>query len=119
MSKLFSPIRIGAIDAVTSVWGRDRVGARIGPRSKFGAVGDSTPDVTFPDVARALTHFGVAYLHVIEPRVVANTSDADKPTAGLPRSLFRGPMIAAGSAFTEPVADRICVVVDVLGTESV
>jgi N-ethylmaleimide reductase len=119
MSKLFSPIRIGAIDAVTSAWGRDRVGVRIGPSNKFGAMGDSTPDVPFPYVARALIHFGVAYLHVIEPRVVANMSDADKPPAGLPRPLFRGPMIAAGSTFTKPVADRICVVVDVLGKQSV
>jgi 2,4-dienoyl-CoA reductase-like NADH-dependent reductase (Old Yellow Enzyme family) len=77
MSKLFSPIRIGAIDAMTSAWGRDRVGARIGPSNKFGAMGDSTPDVTFPYVARALTHFGAAYLHVIEPRVVANMSVGD------------------------------------------
>jgi N-ethylmaleimide reductase len=119
MSKLFSPIRIGAIDAVTSAWGRDRVGVRIGPSNKFGAMGDSTPDVTFPYAARALIHFGVAYLHVIEPRVVANMSDADKPPAGLLRPLFRGPMIADGSAFTKPVADRICVVVDVLGKQSV
>jgi hypothetical protein len=46
-------------------------------------------------------------------------SDADKPPAGQPRPLSRGPMIAAGSAFTKPVADRICVVVDVLGKQSV
>jgi N-ethylmaleimide reductase len=40
------------VDAVTSVWGGDRVGVRIGPSNKFGGMGDSTPDVTFPYAAR-------------------------------------------------------------------
>jgi N-ethylmaleimide reductase len=89
---------IEVLEAVTSVWGADRVGVRIGPSNKFGGMGDSTPDVTFPYVARAIARFGLAYLHIIEPRVTGNVSDDDKPpvVAGLLRPLFGGPVIAAG-----------------------
>jgi N-ethylmaleimide reductase len=86
------------VEAVTSVWGSGRVGVRIGPCNKFGGMGDSAPDVTFPYVARALARFRLAYLHVIEPRVTGNVSDdIQKPVAaGQLRRLFEGPVIAAG-----------------------
>ena len=86
------------IAAVASVWGGDRVGVRIGPSNKFGGMGDSRPDVTCPYVARVLAHLGVAYLHVIEPRVVGNMSNDDAPpvASGSLRPLFGGPVIAAG-----------------------
>jgi N-ethylmaleimide reductase len=96
------------VDAVTSVWGSGRVGVRIGPSNKFGGMGDSRPDVTFPYVARALARFGLAYLHVIEPRVTGNVSDDAMPpvAAGLLRPLFGGPVIAAGG-FDKAGADAI------------
>jgi N-ethylmaleimide reductase len=96
------------VEAVTSVWGSDRVGVRIAPSNKFGGMGDSTPNVTFPYVARALAPFGLAYLHVIEPRVTGNVSDDNMPpvAAGMLRPLFRGPVIAAGG-FDAAGADAI------------
>ena len=86
------------VDAVASVWGADRVGVRIGPSNKFGGMGDSSPAVTFPYVARALSAYGLAYLHVIEPRVTGNVSDDSQSpvAAGQLRPLFGGPVIAAG-----------------------
>jgi N-ethylmaleimide reductase len=96
------------VDAVTSVRGLERVGVRIGPSNTFGGMGDSRPDVTFPYVVRALASVGLAYLHVIEPRVVGNVSDDEKPpvASGSLRSLFRGPVIAAGG-FDGAGADAI------------
>jgi N-ethylmaleimide reductase len=89
---------IEVLEAMISVWGSGRVGVRIGPSNKFGGMGDSMPDVTFPYVARAIARFGLAYLHIIEPRVTGNVSDDDKPpvAAGSLRPLFGGPVIAAG-----------------------
>jgi N-ethylmaleimide reductase len=83
---------------VTPVWGIGRVGVRIGPSNKFGGMGDSAPDVTFPYVARALARCGLAYLHVIEARVTGNVSDDDQqPVAAEQlRLLFGGSVIAAG-----------------------
>jgi N-ethylmaleimide reductase len=96
------------VDAVKAVWGLGRVGVRIGPSNKFGGMGDSRPDLTFPYVARALAPLGLAYLHVIEPRVVGNVSDDEKPpvAAGSLRPLFGGPVIAAGG-FDGAGADAI------------
>ena len=89
---------LDVIAAVASVWGGGRVGLRLGPSNTFGGMGDSAPHVTFPYVARALARFGLAYLHVIEPRVVGNVSDDGKPpvASGSLRPLFGGPVIAAG-----------------------
>jgi N-ethylmaleimide reductase len=87
------------VDAVTGIWGADRVGVRIGPSNKFGGMSDSAPHVTFPFVARALSPFGLAYLHVIEPRVTGNVvaDETQEPVAaGELRPLFGGPVIAAG-----------------------
>jgi N-ethylmaleimide reductase len=86
------------VNAVASVWGSNRVGVRIGPSNKFGGMGDSTPTVTFPYVATSLAQLGLAYLHVIEPRVTGNVSDDSIPpeAAGSLRPLFGGPVVAAG-----------------------
>ena len=96
------------VEAATSVWGGDRVGVRIGPSNKFGGMADSDPNVTFPYVARVLARFGLAYLHVIEPRVTGNMSDDTMPpvAVGLLRPLFAGPVIAAGG-FDGAGADAI------------
>ncbi|MDB5580246.1 MAG: nemA [Bradyrhizobium sp.] len=86
------------VDAVVSVWGADRVGIRVGPSNSFGDMADSNPEVTFSYVAKALSRFGLAYLHVIEPRVKGNVAEEGRPpvAAGALRPLFGGPIIAAG-----------------------
>lgn len=87
------------VEAVASVWGGDRVGVRVGPSGSFLGMSDSNPAATFGYVAEALNRFGLAYLHVIEPRIVGS----EAPVEGQPavaaaqlRSIFRGPIIAAG-----------------------
>ncbi|MGH8644864.1 MAG: alkene reductase, partial [Gammaproteobacteria bacterium] len=53
-------------EAVTEVWGADRVGVRLSPLSAFNDMSDSDPQTTFNYVAERLNRFGLAYLHVIE-----------------------------------------------------
>jgi N-ethylmaleimide reductase len=86
-------------EAVTSVWGGDRVGVRLGPSGTFGSMSDSNPNALFGYAAAQLNRFGLAYLHLIEPRIVGSKLRAD----GLPpiaahqlRRVFEGPVIAAG-----------------------
>jgi len=55
-------------EAVTNVWGADRVGVRISPVHTFNSMYDSQPDITFGYVAKQLNRFGLAYLHVVESR---------------------------------------------------
>ncbi|WP_426437068.1 hypothetical protein [Bradyrhizobium genosp. P] len=55
--------------ATISVWGADRVGLRISPSGTYGSMSDSDPQATFGYVATALDRLGIAYLHVVEPRI--------------------------------------------------
>ena len=87
------------VEAVTSVWGGDRVAVRLGPSGSWAGMSDSNPEATFGYVARELNRFGLAYLHIIEPRIVG----AEAPVEGKPpvaaaqiRKIFKGPIVAAG-----------------------
>jgi N-ethylmaleimide reductase len=90
------------VDAVTEVWGADRVGVRVGPSNAFNAMKDSDPTALFSHVAEGLKERKIAYLHVIEPRIKGNAEIAGGPgalpplaAAGL-KPIFGGPIIAAG-----------------------
>jgi N-ethylmaleimide reductase len=86
------------LDAVTSVWPADRVGVRIGPSNTFNEMHDSDPGALFNHVARGLRDRGVAYLHVIEPRVKGSAEVGELPpvAAETLKAIFGGPVIAAG-----------------------
>jgi len=57
------------VRVLSSVWGADRVAVRIGPYGTWNGMSDSNPDALFAHVAQELDQFGLAYLHLIEPRV--------------------------------------------------
>ena len=85
--------------AVVSVWGGDRVGLRIAPSGTFGGMSDSNPQATFGYVADQLNQFGLAYLHIVEPRDQgAGTAESDLAPVGSQylRKIFHGRIIAAG-----------------------
>jgi N-ethylmaleimide reductase len=87
------------IDAMTSVWGVDRVGVRIGPDGKWNGMSDSDAKVLFTYVARHLNRFALAYLHIIEPRVKGNVvvAQGQGPIAAeYLRAIFTGKIVAAG-----------------------
>jgi N-ethylmaleimide reductase len=87
------------VDAFSSVWGAERVGVRISPSGKWGAISDSDPESTFSYLAKRLNTYGIAYLHIIEPRVMGTeTVNAGQPPVASTflRSVFEGPIIAAG-----------------------
>jgi len=86
-------------EAVTSVWGPGRVGVRLGPSGTWASMSDSNPEETFGYAAEQLNKFDLAYLHIIEPRIVG----AEAPEEGRPaiaaarlRKIFKGKIIAAG-----------------------
>jgi N-ethylmaleimide reductase len=86
------------------------VAVRLGPSGSFGAMHDSNPEALFTYVAAELDKLDLAYLHLIEPRVLGNSEDASKdqnPVASrLLRKFFHGPLIAAGG-FTPESAEAI------------
>jgi len=91
--------------AVTKVWGSDRVGIRFSPGGVFNDMRDSDPLATFSYVLRELNPFRLAYAHLI-----ATTEDDVRHGAALVllaalRQEFHGPLIANGG-FTCDTATR-------------
>lgn len=88
-----------ALDAIVRVWGAGRVGVRLSPSTQYNSVSDSNPKVTFGYVAERLNPYGLAYLHVIEPRVKGiETIKEDMPPVASAqlRSIYKGNILAAG-----------------------
>lgn len=86
-------------EAVVSVWGTGHVGVRLGPSGTWASMSDSNPEVTFGYVAEQLNRFGLAYLHIVEPRIKGAEAIADgmAPVASANlRKIFHGTIIAAG-----------------------
>ncbi|WP_229751362.1 alkene reductase [Undibacterium terreum] len=86
-------------EAFISVFGAGRVGVRISPSGKWGSISDSDPESTFAYFAQRLNEYGLAYLHVIEPRVMGTETleEGKAPVASaFLRRHFQGPIIAAG-----------------------
>lgn len=96
------------LEATISVWGADRVAVRIAPSNTFHAMGDSDPHALFGYVAKKLNEYGLAYLHIIEPRVHGFDliAEGQGPVAAQElRKLFDGPIIATG-AFEPDTAEE-------------
>lgn len=97
------------VEVLVSVWGGNRVAVRIGPGGTWNSMSDRDPNALFDYVAEQLNRFGLAYLHVIEPRVQGNTLVADglAPIATQRlRKIFKGPIVAAGG-FEPDTAETI------------
>ncbi len=88
-------------DAVIGVWSKGRVGVRLSPFGKFSDMGDSNPEALFSYVLQQLSLRGIAYAHVIEPRVGSAGSgaaidDSQPRTSHIFRKAFSGVLISAG-----------------------
>jgi N-ethylmaleimide reductase len=89
------------IEAVSEVWGPDRVGVRLSPAGTFNDIGDDDPETTFGTIAQALNDFRFAYLHIVNPATAAlEKGQAPDPAAqrmlALIREKYRGTLIVAG-----------------------
>jgi len=97
------------MEALVSVWGGNRVAVRIAPGGRWNGMSDSDPDALFDYVAKELNRFGLAYLHIIEPRVSGNVVTAEGQYAiasARLRKIFKGKIIAAGG-FEPETAEEV------------
>jgi N-ethylmaleimide reductase len=95
-------------EALISVFGSNRVGVRVSPSGTWGAISDSDPEATFGAFAERLNRYGLAYLHIIEPRVsgVETIHEGQAPVASsFLRKVFTGPIIAAGGFNSQGAED--------------
>lgn len=105
-------LMLEVVDAVVEVWGKDRVGVRLSPFGKFLDMGDSNPVALFTYVLEKLSERGIAYVHVVEPRVGNAGADAAidgnaVDTAKTFRAAFKGVFISAGGYSAETAEEAI------------
>jgi len=92
---------IDVVEAVSDVWGQDRVGVRLSPLGTFNDMGDDDPETTFGHIAEKLNGGALAYLHIVNPAVAAIEKGIE-PDPGARRMLelirerYRGTLIIAG-----------------------
>jgi N-ethylmaleimide reductase len=87
-----------ALGELIAVFGADRVGLRLSPEGHWGDVSDSDPEATFGWLAEHLNGFGLAYVHVIDPRIKGDSTlhEGGAVAAAFIRKHYAGTVIAAG-----------------------
>jgi N-ethylmaleimide reductase len=97
------------VQAVTGVWGANRVGVRLSPYGIANDSGEADPMPLYTHVVEALNPLGLAYLHFIEPRSSgagrAEVNHQNVPSAMvLFRPIWKGVLVTAGG-FTGEAAE--------------
>ncbi len=81
------------IEAVTAVWGKNRVGVRLSPSGTNYSMEDSDRTATFKYVVDALNTFDIAYFHLMEPNQWGTDTGLD---AAFFRPIFKGVLMVNG-----------------------
>lgn len=89
------------VEAVSNVWGRDRVGVRLSPLGTLNDIRDDDPETTFGYVSEKLSGYGLAYLHIVNPAITAVEGGTDPDLGALRmieliRETYGGILIIAG-----------------------
>jgi N-ethylmaleimide reductase len=105
-------LAIDIAEAVSDVWGTDRVGIRLSPYGIANDSGEAEPMPLYTHLIRKLAELRLAYLHLIEPRASgagqAEVDHKDVPYASeLFRPLWPGVLIAAGNYKPETAKEAI------------
>jgi N-ethylmaleimide reductase len=84
---------IEVIEAIVGEWDAERVGVRLSPTNPFNDMADSNPAATFATAVNELRHFGLAYLHVVEPAAGDPMAHGEAPDIRFFRKLWRGALM--------------------------
>lgn len=96
------------IEAVIDVWGKDKVGVRVGPTGSFNGMHDDNPIETFTAFAKHLNDLGIAYLEVVEDSFQGNhASGRPEDIIDAIRAAYKGTYIANGAYTAEEARTRI------------
>jgi N-ethylmaleimide reductase len=97
-ARLMLEVTAAMVDAI----GASRVGIRLSPYGRANDSGEADPMPLYSYVVDKLNAFGLAYLHLVEPRASGagqrEVDHQDVPSAAvLFRPLWKGPLITAGN----------------------
>jgi N-ethylmaleimide reductase len=66
---------LDVVDRISLLIGSKKVGVRLTPMGRFMGMGDNTPEATFGHIVKELNQRQLAYLHLVEPRIVGTEKD--------------------------------------------
>ncbi len=92
-------------EAVTGIWGGDRVGVRLSPRNPYKGMTDSDPVNTFGVAAEKLNPYGLAYLHSMEPLPGHRLAAEGERVSPVMRKIFKETFIVNGG-YTQDLAEK-------------
>jgi N-ethylmaleimide reductase len=82
--------------AVIEVCGADRVGIRLSPSGTFNDMADSNPEAIFGYLLTELSHFNLAYLHIVDALEGDIRHGAKVITLDVLRKAYKGNLIVCG-----------------------
>lgn len=96
------------VEAILNEIGPERVGMRLSPFADYNDSGDSDPHSLGVFMAEALSRLGIAYCHVIEPRMVTQFEREDSRGSLVSmRKALKGTLIVAGGYYDRDEASRV------------
>jgi len=84
------------VNAVSSVYGDDKVGVRLAPSATFNSMSDSDPEKIFGYVAEKLNDYNLAYLHIVDALEVDIRHGAKVVSLPYLRNIYKGKIIICG-----------------------
>ncbi len=85
------------VEAVIAKVDQGRVGLRVSPTSERKGMGDANPAALIEAVGALAQHYGLAYIHLIEPIASGFMEKPDYPVIDHLRGVFTGTIIQNGS----------------------
>ena len=104
------------VDAVTSVWGRERVGIRVSPTGAFNDMRDDDPVETYGALAARLEAAGIAYIEVVED-ALGSAGGRPEPVIDAIRAAYTGAYVANGNYSADEARRRIVADLEQAGDE--
>src|ERR1700731_716978 len=100
-------------EALMPIWGPDRIGVRLSPMGKLNDISDENPEATFGYIAKQLSAYKFAYLHIVNPALeqMQNGKEPDPRALNVVRLIrkkYKGTLIVAGGFQADTSAKRVC-----------
>jgi N-ethylmaleimide reductase len=98
------------VEAVSDVWGADRVGVRLSPLGMMNDISDDDPETSFGHVAEKLNDYRLAYLHIVNPAIAALEKEAEPEPRALRmldriRERYQGGTLMIAGGFDRDTAE--------------
>ncbi|KAM0014704.1 putative 12-oxophytodienoate reductase [Helianthus debilis subsp. tardiflorus] len=96
------------VQAISEEIGCERVGMRLSPFANYNDSADSDPHSLGVFMAKSLSQLGIAYCHVIQPRMVTQFDRVEtRDSLASMRKAFKGTFIVAGGYYDREEANRV------------